>query len=100
MVVEPRYNERHEWHYVNVTREIFCHATVPQPVHADPERDFRGCRAPENRSPARSFSSPRLMQKNAKQESRASDVMSLSYCESMRGSGRVGAPRGRVERTP
>ena len=45
---------------------LFCHATVPQPMHADPECDSRVCRAPANRSPARSFSLPRLMQKNAK----------------------------------
>ena len=64
------------------------HAT---PSHARTDSDSRVCRAHANRSPARSFSLPSEQQKNAKQETRASGVMSLNYCESSRGNRAVGA---------
>src|SRR5690606_11758149 len=73
------------------------HATPP---HARTDRYSRVCRARANSSPTRSFSLPTRSQKNAKQDSRASDVMSLNYCESSRGNRAVRAPQSRVERTP
>ena len=71
------------------------HATPP---HARTDRYSRVCRARANSSTARSFSLPTGLQKNAKQENRASDVMSLNYCESSRGNRAVRAPQSRVER--
>ena len=73
------------------------HATPP---HARTDRYSRVCRARANSSTARSSSLPTRSQKNAKQENRASDVMSLNYCESSRGNRAVRAPQSRVERTP